>query len=531
MSYTKSVNSVLKTSVVDNGLHEGNDVIFGSEHSRPSFPMYAKKGMGALPEEPHWTQVNCGNAWEWFDYIVKNANSMKTSPAAQIFAACFLEWVWQQGIKARSANKIKLLPAKIGGNTEEFSFCLCEARQPDNSIKLPMVAKFGARGQGWQEMEIAGPPCSIMSGDTRTYYQVGRIYGTRKWAENPDDSLKAIWWDSDMLVNIVSHYGLFSVSPIQTYDWMKVCSPCGTGGGSTLKCVAPCRDNGKGNCVKDCAGGVIPCDFPCEVVKKPCMKDCNGKQIPCEQNCINKPDGGTMTTDKPCNCKDVTSKIPLYFTKTQVANSVPVKITRKVTKCTPVAGKKVVHWDCEADKARLQTELNSMKGMGAIPNMVGSAKTGALTSAAGTSQPCPTNCVEALVESTYYMSETPSDGAVQFNLDVTETICEPIEEAGNLSVDCNEVLAALKAKGYNLSGLSGCDGFVKNASYGFGKASHRALSQETAQPSTPRVHGLAGCGSCGMADGEPGKFVIQPWMKYTAGALVVGGIIWYVVKK
>lgn len=74
---------------------------------------------------------------------------------------------------------------------------------------------------------------------------------------------------------------------------------------------------------------------------------------------------------------------------------------------------------------------------------------------------CPFDCVEQTVTETRYLSEYAGEDAIPVDLEIEETVCDtPADEVTGGKPDCNQIVAALKAMGYEvtsstLSGL-GC---------------------------------------------------------------------------
>ena len=381
-------------------------------------------GIGVLPDEPTWHDVNCNNAREWFTYILQNAEKMKTSIVLQIFNAAFLEWVYQEGIKAWNSKRIGYVT-----DTGEFSFCLCEGKTSEGQM-APLVAKFGKHGNGFQEMEIVEAPCNPA---TPTQYHLRRIYGLKKWAssENPLNPDTNTWWNSDTPSQIISHYGLFSVSTTQTYEWMKICPSCS--GGGKVTCSAPCVADQYGNCMKPCNGKVIKCD-----------EACPGTTVP-----------DTPTGPCPCDCNDVQGIQKFYLSKNKTDSSIPVNVNGRTMKCTPRDASKKYSWDCNNVMSQIQTKLQEMKGLGQLPAVGAALATTATVASQNT--PCPCDCVEvdAVIPMYVNLTQTGNDD-IPFDVPYTSRVCKPVEQSSKYKVDCTQIQKALTEGGYSMSGLGDC---------------------------------------------------------------------------
>jgi hypothetical protein len=81
-----------------------------------------------------------------------------------------------------------------------------------------------------------------------------------------------------------------------------------------------------------------------------------------------------------------------------------------------------------------------------------------------TGQACPIKCEEQVVNETWYLSEVASPDAIPITIQETEIKCDEVVKEEEPDIDCEKLLAALRAMGYNvesLNGLAGCN-FAKS---------------------------------------------------------------------
>jgi len=80
---------------------------------------------------------------------------------------------------------------------------------------------------------------------------------------------------------------------------------------------------------------------------------------------------------------------------------------------------------------------------------------------------CPIVCEEQTISETWYLSEVASADAIPIKITETEVKCDEVVKEETRDIDCEKLLAALRAMGYDvqsLNGLSGCNFTQKAAS-------------------------------------------------------------------
>lgn len=169
----------------------------------------------------------------------------------------------------------------------------------------------------------------------------------------------------------------------------------------------------------------------------------------------NSPISSTKPKEKcPCNCKEVVTQKTYYLHKTkQTSNDVPVTVQNNKVVCTSKNTGKSYKVDCN-DNLTIQQQLNQLADLGVLPDAIGGSNIGGGTSrpsAIANAPDCPCDCVEKVVNETWYLSTVTSGVPVKVN--VTETICTTTDQ-NNRKVDCNTFNNAISGGGLSDGDIS-----------------------------------------------------------------------------
>ena len=163
----------------------------------------------------------------------------------------------------------------------------------------------------------------------------------------------------------------------------------------------------------------------------------------------NSPIKSTLPKEKcPCDCKEVTSQKTYYLHKTkQTSGDVPVTVQNNKVVCTSKNTGKTYKVDCN-ENLTIQQQLNQLADYGLANNVatgtpIGGATTGGANRIANASD-CPCDCVEKVVNETWYLSTVTSGVPVKVN--VTETICTTTDK-NDRKIDCNTFNNAISGGG------------------------------------------------------------------------------------
>lgn len=161
----------------------------------------------------------------------------------------------------------------------------------------------------------------------------------------------------------------------------------------------------------------------------------------------NAPISSTKPKEKcPCDCKEVTTQKTYYLHKTkQTTNDVPVTVQNNKVVCTSKNTGKVYKVDCN-DNLTIQQQLNQLADLGVLPDAIGGSNVSGSTksNSIANAPDCPCDCVEKVVNETWYLSTVTSGVPVKVN--VTETICTTTDQ-NNRKVDCNTFNNAISGGG------------------------------------------------------------------------------------
>lgn len=138
----------------------------------------------------------------------------------------------------------------------------------------------------------------------------------------------------------------------------------------------------------------------------------------------------TQTTepDCPCDCSKQIVAEQIYINPTRTdSTDTPVKIKVQKRVCTSKDNEKKYIFDCNTSLEEINRQLNS--GLNGLAD-------------------CPCDCIDQLVEQTYYISSKPMTGSIPFTVNTEKIVCNDTNEILNKKVDCEELKASLRARGY-----------------------------------------------------------------------------------
>ncbi|MFY8162180.1 MAG: hypothetical protein ACOVNU_12680, partial [Candidatus Kapaibacteriota bacterium] len=136
-----------------------------------------------------------------------------------------------------------------------------------------------------------------------------------------------------------------------------------------------------------------------------------------------------------CEKQIVAEQIYINPTRTDSTDT-PVKIKVQKRVCTSKDNEKKYIFDCNTSLEEINRQLNS--GLNGLAD-------------------CPCSCIDQLVEQTYYISTKQMQGSIPFTVNTEKIVCNDTNEILNKKVDCEELKASLRARGYtNLADKFDC---------------------------------------------------------------------------
>ncbi len=151
--------------------------------------------------------------------------------------------------------------------------------------------------------------------------------------------------------------------------------------------------------------------------------------------------GGNTTQstepDCPCDCEKQIVAEQIYINPTRTdSTDTPVKIKVQKRVCTSKDNEKKYIFDCNTSLEEINRQLNS--GLNGLAD-------------------CQCDCIDQLVEQTYYISTKQMQGSIPFTVNTEKIVCNDTNEILNKKVDCEELKASLRARGYtNLADKFDC---------------------------------------------------------------------------
>lgn len=141
--------------------------------------------------------------------------------------------------------------------------------------------------------------------------------------------------------------------------------------------------------------------------------------------------------DCPCDCEKQIVAEQIYINPTRTdSTDTPVKIKVQKRVCTSKDNEKKYIFDCNTSLEEINRQLNS--GLNGLAD-------------------CPCDCIDQLVEQTYYISTKQMQGSIPFTVNTEKIVCNDTNEILNKKVDCEELKASLRARGYtNLADKFDC---------------------------------------------------------------------------
>lgn len=141
--------------------------------------------------------------------------------------------------------------------------------------------------------------------------------------------------------------------------------------------------------------------------------------------------------DCPCDCEKQIVAEQIYINPTRTdSTDTPVKIKVQKRVCTSKDNEKKYIFDCNTSLEEINRQLNS--GLNGLAD-------------------CPCSCIDQLVEQTYYISTKQMQGSIPFTVNTEKIVCNDTNEILNKKVDCEELKASLRARGYtNLADKFDC---------------------------------------------------------------------------
>lgn len=130
----------------------------------------------------------------------------------------------------------------------------------------------------------------------------------------------------------------------------------------------------------------------------------------------------------PCNCRKQTIVEKVYLSPVQIkGNDTPVrvKINKKICKSKNNNQTKYM-FDCNTSLSEINRQLNLN----------------------GLADDCPCDCVDQLVEQTYYITDSQCSNCIPFSVSAEKIICEDTSQITNKQIDCNDLKESLNKRGY-----------------------------------------------------------------------------------
>jgi hypothetical protein len=132
--------------------------------------------------------------------------------------------------------------------------------------------------------------------------------------------------------------------------------------------------------------------------------------------------------DCPCECEKQVVSEQIYINPVRTdASDTPIKVKVQKRVCTSKDNEKKYIFDCNTSIEEINRQLNS--GLNGLAD-------------------CPCDCIDQLVEQTYYISSKPMAGSIPFTVQTEKIVCNDTNEILNKKVDCEELKASLRARGY-----------------------------------------------------------------------------------
>lgn len=170
--------------------------------------------------------------------------------------------------------------------------------------------------------------------------------------------------------------------------------------------------------------------------------------------------GTTVTTstepDCPCDCDKQIVTEQVYINPVRLnPTDTPIKIKVQKRVCTSKNNDKKYIFDCDTSIAEINRQLNTgLNGLASGINEIGknliggSGGTGAKTTTNNVVGDCPCDCIDQLVEQTYYISSQPTAGSIPFTVSTEKIVCNDTNQIMNKKVDCEELKSSLRARGF-----------------------------------------------------------------------------------